>query len=200
MRALIALLGLALLTANTASAFAFAPVEKPASGSIEAPQQRLGGNSFASPERVRENLRWLYDGASDFPVAAEGGGEGFAYYMNAARTLDVSTAENGAVFYSGAGNRALAEEFALANGRTTTEMTPGGAWLDAQGLFGPASALTRAQALEVWSTLSARFAAGASGNAVGFVEGASSAGIFNTIEFPALLRNPFITNVITGGY
>jgi len=41
---------------------------------------------------------------------------------------------------------------------------------------------------------------GASGNAVGFVEGASSVSIFDTVEFPALLRNPFIKNVITGGY
>lgn len=40
--------------------------------------------------------------------------------------LDVSTAKNGAVFYSGPGNRALAEDFAVANGRTTLEMTPGG--------------------------------------------------------------------------
>jgi hypothetical protein len=47
------------------------------------------------------------------------GGDALAYYMNAARTPDVSTAENEAVFYSGAGNRALAEDFAIANGRTT---------------------------------------------------------------------------------
>jgi hypothetical protein len=124
----------------------------------------------------------------------------FSSYMSAAQTLDVSTAENGSVFYSGAGNRALAEEFAVSNGRTTLEMTPGGSWLDAQGLFGPSSPLTPSEATQVWSTLSGRFAAGASGNAVGFVEGARAGGIFNTIEFPALLDNPNITNVITGGH
>ncbi len=123
-RPLIALLGLALLTANAASAFAFASVEKPASGSLGGPIERLGGSTLASSERVRENLRSLYDEASDSPVATEGGGDAFAYYMDAARTLDVSTAENSAVFYSGAGNRALSEEFAMANGRSTLEMTP----------------------------------------------------------------------------
>ncbi|WP_139943002.1 hypothetical protein [Fulvimonas soli] len=117
-----------------------------------------------------------------------------------ARTLDVSTAENGAVFYSGPGNRALAEEFAYVNGRTTLEMTPGGQWLDSQGLFGPSSPLTPGQATTVWSTLSERFAASASGNAVGFVQGARAGSIFNTVEYPTLLGNQAIKNVITGGY
>lgn len=86
----------------------------------------------------------------------------FSWYMSKAQTLDVSTAENSSVFYSGPGNRALAEAFAAANGRTTLEMTPGGSWLDAQGLFGPSSLLTPSEATQVWSTLSGRFAAGAS--------------------------------------
>lgn len=51
--------------------------------------------------------------------------------------MDVSTARNSAVFYSGLGNRALAESFAAANGRTTLEMTRGGSWLDAQKLSVP---------------------------------------------------------------
>ena len=79
-------------------------------------------------------------------------------------------------------------------------MTSGGQWLDEEQLFGPNSPLTPDQARQVWAALSQRFAAGASGNAVGFVNGASSSGIFNTIEYPALLENPNIVNVITGGY
>jgi len=125
----------------------------------------------------------------------------FANYMRQAQTLDVSTAENGAVFYSGPGNRALAEQFATANGRTTLEMTPGGAWLDQQQLFNTAqSGLTTEQAAQVWSTLSQRFAQGASGNAVGFVNGARAGSIFNTVESPALFNNPNVVNVITGGH
>jgi hypothetical protein len=133
-------------------------------------------------------------------LAADSGGA-FANYMRQVQTLDVSTAENGAVFYSGPGNRALAEQFAIANGRTTLEMTPGGAWLDQQQLFNTAqSGLTTEQAAQVWSTLSQRFAQGASGNAVGFVNGARAGSIFNTVESPALFSNPNVVNVITGGH
>ncbi len=132
-------------------------------------------------------------------IAAEDGA--FANYMRQAQTLDVSTAPNTAVFYSGPGNRALAEGFATANGGTTLEMTPGGAWLDQQQLFNTAqSGLTTEQASQVWSTLSQRFAHGASGNAFGFVNGARAGGIFNTVEYPALLNNPNVVNVITGGH
>ncbi len=35
-------------------------------------------------------------------------------------------------------------------------------------------------------------------NAVGFVDGARPSGIFTTVEYPTLLANPNITNVITG--
>jgi hypothetical protein len=125
----------------------------------------------------------------------------FANYMRAARTVDVSTSQNGAVFYSGAGNRALAEQFATANGRTTIEMTPGGKWLESQDLFNPeTSPLSPSQASQVWAVLSERFAQGATGNAIGFVKGARAAGVFNSIEYPALLRNPNVTNVLTGGH
>ena len=120
--------------------------------------------------------------------------------MRRVETLDVGTARNGAVFYSGRGQRALAEEFAAANGRTTLEMTPGGQWLDQQALFAPNSPLTPEQATAVWSRLSQRFAEAASGNAVGFVQGARPGGIFNTVEFPQLVANPNVTNVITEGH
>jgi hypothetical protein len=112
----------------------------------------------------------------------------------------VSTARSSAVFYSGRGNRELAEQFARQSGMSTLEMTPGGEWLDAQNLFGPNSVLTPNEAVEVWSRLSERFASEASGNAIGFVEGARPGSIFNTVEYPALRRNPDVTNVLTGGY
>ena len=122
------------------------------------------------------------------------------YLQKAQTTLDVSTAPNQAVFYSGSGNRALAEAFATANGKTTLEMTPGGSWLDSQKLFEDGSNLSFDQARTIWSVLSQRYAESASGTAVGFVEGAVPEGIFNTVEYPALQANPNITNVITGGH
>jgi len=79
-------------------------------------------------------------------------------------------------------------------------MTPGGKWLDEQALYGPQSPLTRTEANFVWARLSQRFAQQASGSVVGFVEGAGSGGIFSTVEWPALLENPNITNVLTGGF
>jgi len=127
-------------------------------------------------------------------------GSPFAQYMQQAKSLNVSTTENASVFYSGTGNRTLAEQFANANGRSTLEMTPGGSWLDAQKLFDPNSPLSPAQATQVWSTLSERFANGATGNAVGFTQGARVGSIFNTVEYPALLRNPNVANVLTGGH
>jgi hypothetical protein len=93
----------------------------------------------------------------------------------------------------------MAEEFARANGRTTLEMTPGGAWLDAQQLFGPSSPLTPGEAVAVWSRLSQRFSAEASGTAVAFISHSRPDSIFSAVEYPALLANPKITNVLTGG-
>jgi RHS repeat-associated protein len=132
------------------------------------------------------------------PLAPESGA--FENYMRQAQTLDIATAENGAVFYSGHGNRLLAEQFAEQNGRLTLEKTPGGSWLDQQGLFNAGSPLSRDQAVQVWSVMSERFAQGASGSAVGFVNGARAGSIFNTVEYPTLLNNRNIVNVITGGH
>ena len=173
-------------------------------------------NSYRAGQAVAEYAEPLLIGAEIVGALVSGGrtllarggfgaiganSEGaFSYYMQQARTLNVSTSENASVFYSGTGNRFLAEQFANANGRTTLEMTSGGGWLDAQKLFSPNSLLSPAQATQVWSTLSERFAAGASGNAVGFTQGARTGSIFNTIEFPTLLKNPNVTNVLTGGH
>ena len=162
----------------------------------------VGGLMYAGTEATSSLGRvgnWISSLWTDGASAADAGA--FANCMRQAQTLDVSTAENGAVFYSGSGNRALAEQFAIANGRTTLEMTSGGAWLDQQQLFNTAqSGLTTEQAAQVWSTLSQKLAQGASGNAVGFVNGARAGGIFNTVEYPTLLNNPNVVNVITGGH
>lgn len=133
-------------------------------------------------------------------AATRTGEDWFAFYMKQAQTVDVSSARNGAVFYS-QDNKAFARQFAEDNGKTTIEMTPGGEWMNAKDLFNPdTSPLSRAQAYKVWDVLSGRFANGASGSAIGFVEGASPFGTFNRIESPALYRNPNVTSLITGGH
>ena len=123
--------------------------------------------------------------------------EAFDYYMDLVEQLDVSTKPNTATFYSGPGNRALAEEFANINGKMTLETTPGGAYLDSLGLFKESSPLTKEEATNVWARLSARYAQGASGNTYGFVNGSWSESIFNTVEYPELLNNPNVTNIFT---
>jgi Flp pilus assembly pilin Flp len=148
---------------------------------------------------VGSQAAWVHN-TCQAPKASGASDDIAAGYMRRVETLDVGTPRNGAVFYSGRGQRLLAEEFAATNGRSTLEMTPGGRWLDERGLFGPNSPLTQEQATAVWSRLSERFAQEASGNAVGFVQGARPQGIFNKVEFPALLKNPNIKNVITRGY
>ncbi len=121
----------------------------------------------------------------------------FKQYKNIVKTLDVATDSDQAVFYSGPGNRALATKFAEQNGKITLEMTNGGKWLESKNLY---EVLTKEQADEIWSLLSKRFAEGSSGQVNAFVEGASSKGIFETVEYPALLKNENITNILTGGH
>jgi hypothetical protein len=60
--------------------------------------------------------------------------------------------------------------------------------------------LTPAQATDIWEQLSQCYASEASGNAIGFTQGAKVNSIFNRIEYPELLANPNITNILTGGF
>ena len=111
------------------------------------------------------------------------------YYLDLAEKLDVTTAVGKSVFYSGPGNRKLAEEFALTEDKTTLEMTPGGKFLDDLKLFEAGSPLKPEQARQVWVRLSQRYAAQAAGNVFCFVVGARSTGVFTTVELPELKKN-----------
>jgi hypothetical protein len=114
-----------------------------------------------------------------------------------AKTVDLSTGAHQAVFYSGKGDRTKAEVFANLNVKTTLEMTPGGEYFDGLKLFESSSPVTEKQAREIWRILSERYAKTASGNVYGFVNGSDPGSIFNTVEYPALQRNPYITNIFT---
>jgi hypothetical protein len=120
----------------------------------------------------------------------------YKYYKGAVKTLDVATDANQAVFYSGPGNRALAMEFAEQNGKKTIDMTAGGKWLNEQNLY---DFLPRGMADDIWKDLSKRFADDASGQVTGFVKGARPDRVFESVEYPTLLKNKKVTNVITGG-
>lgn len=126
----------------------------------------------------------------------------FEFYMRKARTIDVSTARNDAVLWSGRGAREASEDFAYFHGKTTLEGSPGGYWLDQERLFPDAknwSPLTVPEAREVWATISKRYVEGASGSMVGILRNPYHRSIFMTVEQPAALKNPNVTNIITGG-
>lgn len=117
------------------------------------------------------------------------------YYLMLVEQLDVSTAIGKSVFYSGQGNRKLAEVYAIAEDKTTLEMTPGGKYLDDLKLFEQGSPITPAQATRVWSRLSQRYAEQAAGDVFCFVTGARSTGVFTTVELPELRKNRKVGNL-----
>ena len=168
---------------------------------------KIGGTSFEGagetakaidPENYGKGIErdWYNNDVETGDLTTEGAGD---YYTLAekAGNVDVSSSAHQAVFYSGEGNRAQAEAFAQLNGKTTLEMTPGGKYFDDLKLFEAGSPLTKTQARDIWKILSERYAKGASGNAYGFVNGANPGSIFNTVEYPALQKNPYITNIFT---
>ena len=117
------------------------------------------------------------------------------YYIGLVDQLDVTTGISKSVFYSGAGNRKLAEQFAVAENKMTLEMTPGGKFLDDLKLFEQGSPLKPEQATKVWSRLSRRYADQAAGDVFCFVIGARPTGVFTTVELPELRKNRKVGNI-----
>ena len=75
-------------------------------------------------------------------------------------------------------------------------MTYGGRILNNANLY---ETLPRAMADEIWKGASEKFAKGASGQVVGFVEGSRPDQFFESLEYPILKSNENVTNIITGG-
>ncbi|MGB8285211.1 MAG: hypothetical protein WCE22_00670, partial [Candidatus Aquirickettsiella gammari] len=113
-------------------------------------------------------------------------------YLRQAESLDVSTSPNTAVFYSGDHNRVMAEEFSKISSKTILEMTPGGSYLDNQHI---SLILPKELSIKPWIKLSERYAQSASGETFAYSRGSRAESIFNTVELPALLNNPNVTNI-----
>ena len=73
------------------------------------------------------------------------------------------------------------------------ESTPGGLQLEAERLFHPGSALTHAQAHEVWHMAERRFAEAARGKVTIFAGGVNPKSVFGAVQLPALRANPNVT-------
>jgi len=72
-------------------------------------------------------------------------------------------------------------------------MTPGGQYLDSLKLF---ERFSREQAILPWERLSARFAQDTSGKVYAFINGARAESVFNRIEYPILIQNSNVTEII----
>lgn len=121
---------------------------------------------------------------------------------------DVSTAQNGAVFFSGRtpgglSNASLAESFADQTGKDILNFTPAGRQLSDLNLY-PRLALDNngmlvpryaAETSRVWAMASQRYAEAASGRVNVFANGALPDSIFTQIELPALRANSNVTDI-----
>ncbi len=162
---------------------------------LQPQKNRVAGESGPAQQAQRPAQHRDAD-AKEKPEGKAAAGHSFQSLMKKVETLDVSTPKDASVFYSGGpANRALAEQFAKANGKRTLEMTPGGKWLDDLQLFGESSPLAKKEAFTAWSRLSERYAAQASGEVYAFVNGTKPTSVFSSIELPTLMKNPHVTGV-----
>lgn len=157
---------------------------------------RLGlftAKSSASTEKALLR-KTVLDNIAENQVARKSSYFGIHSASEEAFTLDVSTGRDMAVFWSGRGNRELAERYALHTGKVTLEMTPGGRLLDSLMIFD--KYLGNRDAIRPWEILSKRYAENASGQITAFVEGARPVGVFARIENPILLENRKISKIV----
>jgi hypothetical protein len=146
----------------------------------------LGAESLATRQRVIGNIAEskIARSKSNFEIHA---------LIEKIPTLNVNTGIDETVFWSGRGNRELAEFYASATGKSTLEMTHGGQYLDSLKLF---DRYSNKQAILPWERLSERFAQGASGGVSAFADTSRPASVFNRIEYPILRENPNVTEII----
>lgn len=142
--------------------------------------------------------------------------------------LDISTGKNKSIFYAGRTQyynnatgkletvtaRQMAENYAdqlLKNKgvtKLTLERTPGGKWMDDLKLFEKLSdgaytyekyGLNEAEAKQIWSNLSSRYADGASGAVTAFTKNVPDKfkpqTIFWSTELPQLRTNPNVSHI-----
>ncbi|GAA4933277.1 hypothetical protein [Actinoplanes utahensis] len=124
----------------------------------------------------------------------------FHRLMREVEKADIRSPTNGANFYSGKTDdkipmRVFAEKHTDGVTRVTIEQTPGGRRFDDMLLFEDGSPIRTGQAEDVWKRLSGRYAEGAQGEVTAWSHNPRTDGIWNTVERPALERNPAVTRI-----
>jgi|GEM_PF-3381380 len=147
----------------------------------------------------------------------------YDYLLDKAKTMDVSTPKNGAIFYAGRVEtangtitaRQMAERYveqlfeSKGVKKYTLEKTHGGKWMDDLQLYKElpdgtykyeSLGLSESQANNLWNTLSGRYADGASGAVTAFVKNVPDSvkpkTVFYSTEFPKLrFENDMVTNI-----
>lgn len=147
----------------------------------------MGAKFAAAGFGVYKSAKFAKGMGSSFSKAANK--SGLDSMFQKVDSLDFSTPQNKAVFYSGPGQGARANAFAERTGRMTIEMTPGGRSLSTDSAF---QALSPAEQFQVWQRASTPFAEGASGHINAFIRGARPDRTFRTIEEPLLKANPSV--------
>ena len=120
----------------------------------------------------------------------------FRGYLEKARSLDVSTEGNKAVFWSGyPENLNRARKFTQETGKTILETTQGGKYLSSEQLY---LRLDKTLADAVWQNLSRRYAMEASGEVTAFTFNGNPVGVgtFWNVELPALMKNPRVSGMV----
>ncbi|MBK7662002.1 MAG: filamentous hemagglutinin N-terminal domain-containing protein [Sterolibacteriaceae bacterium] len=170
-------------------------VGKIAGGALKALAGRVfGAGSAATGDGTATSRAYLNEkfgrtGNLDVDITLRG-------YMSQVERLSVGSDFGKATFWSGPGNVTRAQLFARETGSITLEQTPGGAWLNNEVLF---KRLPPELAIKPWEQLSLRYAEGTSGPVTAFVDGASSRGVFNRIEYPTISSNQNVPLILKNG-
>ena len=145
-------------------------------------------------------------GARSLAGAAErlstrlGSSSAFHGLMREVERADVRSPVDGANFYSGTAadgrhTRLHAQAHTDGVNSVTLEQTPGGKAFDDMRLYETGSPVTIEQADKVWARLSQRYAETADGDVTAWTHNPRPGGVWNTVERPALERNPKVTNI-----